>query len=309
MPSKPPADPSPISGPIELPQFRFLQLAGPDAADFLQRQTMNDVRALGGPGQWHWNGLLSPKGRLLWLFALLRSGEDAFTAILPATLLSDSAADQAVDALAGQLRRSLFRSKLQIGSLADWRAIGLPGSAPQPQQARAEPHAGGWLLDFGSSQRPRQLWIGGEPFPAIGVGQASGDASSWLAEDLRHGLPQLTPALRDAFTPQMLGLGRLAAYSVKKGCYPGQEIVARTHFLGQAKRELALLAGQRPFADGERLRGDGGEAPVLQQVSLGDAHLALAVLPVDPADARWQRDDGSTVERIAFVDGLARRPE
>ena len=63
------------------------------------------------------------------------------------------------------------------------------------------------------------------------------------AFDLEHGLPRLPASQAEHWTPQQLSLERLGAFSVKKGCYPGQEIVARTHFLGKAKRGLALLEG------------------------------------------------------------------
>ena len=59
---------------------------------------------------------------------------------------------------------------------------------------------------------------------------------------MRHGLPRLPASQREQWTPQQLALDRLAAYSVKKGCYPGQEIVARTHFLGKAKRSLQCFS-------------------------------------------------------------------
>ena len=81
----------------------------------------------------------------------------------------------------------------------------------------------------------------------IGAAPSTPDAPAcdrWAAIDLAHGLPRLADAQSGQWTPQQLSLDRLRAYSVKKGCYPGQEIVARTHFLGQAKRGLVLFDGR-----------------------------------------------------------------
>jgi tRNA-modifying protein YgfZ len=305
MPSKPPPMPTPAPQ-VSLDAFGLLRLSGADAADFLQRQSMNDVRELAAPGLWHWNGMLSPKGRVLALFALLRTGQDAFVVIQPA----EPADGDVAAALAERLQRSVFRSKLRIERLPDWRVVGLPGAAAAgPDPAQAEPTPGGWQLDVGSLQRPRLLRIGSEPAQPSANATAVADRAAWLAEDLRHGLPHVGPSLQDAWTPQMLGLGRLAAFSVKKGCYPGQEIVARTHFLGQAKRELALLAADRPFSDDERLQCGVAETRVLQQASTPDGqHLALAVLPIEAHLQACHREDGSTAQRGAFVEGLARQP-
>ena len=106
----------------------------------------------------------------------------------------------------------------------------------------------------------------------------------------------------------MLGLDRLAAFSVRKGCYPGQEIVARTHFLGQAKRRLARLVADRPFADGEAVRCGEQTAALFDHASFAGAFEALAVIASEPADAACLGTDGTPIRRSAFIDGLVRRP-
>jgi folate-binding protein YgfZ len=130
--------------------------------------------------------------------------------------------------------------------------------------------------------------------------------AAWREADLRHGLPRLGPAQVEAWTPQMLSLDRLRAFSLKKGCYPGQEIVARTHYLGQAKRGLVLVAGDA-LREGEAL-ADGRGAAVGTLVCVDAAGtLGLAVANVESVDASTTVG-GRAVERRALAGGL-QRPE
>lgn len=128
----------------------------------------------------------------------------------------------------------------------------------------------------------------------------------WAFFDLEHGLPRLPPSQAEQWTPQMLSLERLRGYSVKKGCYPGQEIVARTHFLGQVKRGLALLDADAPILvggevrDGERILGT-----VVSATSHMDKHRALAVLPLE-RQAATLSVDGIVLTERPLLGGLAR---
>src|SRR3546814_3526677 len=90
----------------------------------------------------------------------------------------------------------------------------------------------GFAFDFSGDGGARTLWAG----PGLASTDDLDARARWAAFDLAHGLPRLAESQIEKWTPQQLSLERLHAYSVKKGYYPGQEIVARTHFLGQAKR-------------------------------------------------------------------------
>ena len=150
---------------------------------------------------------------------------------------------------------------------------------------------------MGAHGGPRTLCIG----PAASTDDADALAR-WNAADLAHGLPRLPAAQAEQWTPQQLSLERLRAFSVKKGCYPGQEIVARTHFLGQAKRGLVLFETDAPLAASDEVTA-GGRA--IGSVVAATGALALAILPL-------QRDDpppmanGSILRERALRDGLAR---
>jgi folate-binding protein YgfZ len=263
-------NPQAISGlTFALSDHRLVCLTGRDAVAFAQAQVMSDVSLL-TPGQWQWSGWLSPKGRVVALFALLKLSDEAIWLLLP---------DADPDALAQALRRFVFRSKVTIASRQD---LHVAASFEAPAHARGAifsgDEGGGIELDMGGDAGPRSLTIA----PSQSLSTDSAAVGRWRAFDLMHGLPRLPASQIEQWTPQQLSLDRLAAFSVKKGCYPGQEIVARTHFLGQAKRGLALLEGNAPLAAGTDVSGDAGAA-IGKLVASADAdgrHLALAVLPL-----------------------------
>ncbi|WP_363797473.1 folate-binding protein [Lysobacter firmicutimachus] len=289
MPDNPQALPGQA---FALPGHTVIALEGRDAAAFAQAQFMNDVKPL-GDGQWQWNGWLTPKGRVIALFALLRLSDQTLLLVLP---------DADAESLAERLRRFVFRSKVAIGIRAGLHAAGRWG---RPAQAEGAALAGdenaGLELDYSGAGQARSLLLA--PAPAIADTEA---AARWSLADLRHGLPRLSASQVEHWTPQQLSLERLQAFSVKKGCYPGQEIVARTHFLGKAKRGLILFGGDAAIADGAEVRGrDAVLGTVVASADAGDAHLALAVLPLE-REPQPATIDGQAVSEQPLLDGLER---
>ncbi|GGA74348.1 folate-binding protein YgfZ [Arenimonas soli] len=284
-------NPAPLTCPT-LPGIGLLRAAGRDAAAFLQAQAMNDVNAL-APGRWQWNGLLTPKGRVIALFALLREADDQFLLVLP---------DYAAEDMAAHLKKFIFRSKLSLQPLDQWRACAGPApSGPDRALANGDADAG-WVLDLSGDGTDRGLWL----LPAGDGAIADEDpetTQAWRQADLAHGLPRLPGDQRETWTPQMLSLDRLGAFSLKKGCYPGQEIVSRTHYLGQAKRGLVRLqAKSAPPAGTPVLDPQGRELGRL--VCAGGDQL-LAVLATDP-DAGDLSAAGQPLVRRELLNGLAR---
>jgi len=239
---------------------------------------MNDVRTL-APGQWQWNGWLSAKGRVQALFALLRSEPDRLLAIVRG---GDA------DALAAQWQRFVFRSKLSVLAVSRMTVAGVFGENATSGVAVA-------LAQLRlSGETARALCLLDQPVAPDAEAQRH-----WRLADIAQGLPWLEHDQTDRWTPHMLSLERLAAFSVKKGCYPGQEIVARTHFLGQAKRglvrlqtALALTAGDAVTADGRVL----GEVVCAEHAEQG--WQALAVLPSERPEAMLIA--GNAVRQLAF---------
>lgn len=277
-----------------LPDHRLIALTGRDAATFAQAQFMNDVAQL-EPGQWHWSGWLTPKGRVIALFAVLKLSDEALWLLLP---------DADPAALASGLKRFVFRSKVAIEVRAD---LHVSGAFTAPTLARGPDLAGndaesGIELDMGAEAGPRavRIWNG----PVAPEDPAA--VARWQAFDLEHGLPRLPASQAEHWTPQQLSLERLGAFSVKKGCYPGQEIVARTHFLGQAKRGLALLQGDEILTAGSDVSSESASlGKVIATAGADGRHLALAVVPLEHGSQRLSVD-GNAIRELPVRGGLAR---
>jgi hypothetical protein len=277
-----------------LGDIAVIRLHGPDAEAFAQSQLMNDVLAL-EPGRWQWNGWLSAKGRVQALFALAR--------VTPGDLLA-LLLDQPADAFKASLERFVLRRKVTIseetglGAFAEWVA-----STPEGQgrdallRAEGTPDAIGF--DLSAEGGPRRCWIAPR-----GDAQIDPEATRrWRDDDLRHGLPRAAPEREHGWTPHMLSLDRLKAFSVRKGCYPGQEIVARTHFLGQAKRQAWWIEGQGLAAGQAVLDPDGRSiGEVIDATTDGRGALAVAALAT-PGSVR--SGAGEATARAALA-GLAR---
>ncbi|HUH90571.1 MAG TPA: folate-binding protein, partial [Lysobacter sp.] len=177
----------PATGPFfALPGHRVLAFQGRDAIAFAQAQFMNDVGALDA-GQWQWNGWLTPKGRVIALFALLRRDEETLWLLLP---------DADPETLAARLRGFLFRSKVTIAVRDDLQASGqfvhpvnaADNAAGNPVSNRITLTTDGAAeLDMGSEAAPRQLRIS----PATDADVDEAAASRWRLADLEHGLPRL----------------------------------------------------------------------------------------------------------------------
>ena len=273
-----------------LPDTGLLRLQGADAEAFAQSQFANDVAAL-APGQWQWSCWLNAKGRVLDVFALARLAEGDLLLILP---------DGGAQALGQALQRFVFRRKVRLA--LDPRPVSghfrAAASAAGNQLAISDDEV--LELDWGSGALPRTLRIG------AGADLAADDPTacrSWQQADLRLGLPRLTAQQRESWTAQQLGLDRLQGYSVRKGCYPGQEIVARTHFLGKAKRATVLLHGIAPdITAGSAVLA--GEREIGQLACVAPPY-ALAVLPLE-RDEQPLLVAGSTVQAQPLVEGLLR---
>ncbi len=268
-----------------------LRFAGPDAGAFLQGQISNDTRRLAA-GHTLLAAYSTSQGRVLAVLHLLPHSS-GLIAILPQELVAPTAE---------RLRKFVLRAKVTIedagaalvvaGQQGTTGLLGAGLAVPLAPQSYAETRGIGVGRVSGDADR---YWVIGDPqqLAAAALAGAAADAEkierAWRLADIRSGLPQIYAATQELFVAQMLNLDLLDGISFTKGCFTGQEIIARTQHLGRIKRRLfrvRLPAGA--WSVGETLRLADGRSGRLTELARdqGTAYEALVVLPIESlADA------------------------
>jgi len=240
----------------DLSQLGVIALRGDETATFLQGQLTNDVRALHADGA-QWNGYCSPKGRLLGNFLMWRQGEDYCLQlsgdILPSVLK--------------RLSMFILRAKVQARDASD-ENVRLVVAGPRALAAVSAamstiPDA---TMHTTSGERGQVIRVGADKFVlsvapehATAVWQVLRQSATpvgapvwdWLR--LNAGIPMIVAATQEQFVPQMVNLEVIGGVSFQKGCYPGQEIVARSQYLGKLKRRMFLAHVDAAAAPGDSL--------------------------------------------------------
>jgi folate-binding protein YgfZ len=215
---------------------------GGDAESFVQSQFTNDVSALDhSHSQLH--GYCNPKGRLLCIMRLVRHN-DGFLLQLPTALCQ---------AIVERLRKYVLRAKVSLNRAEHWAGIGVAG---HPAAAALIQHVGPLPDTDNGYLRRGALCVYGLPGPvprfqvigpmselqplwdALSEPLEPQQAWAWSRLDIDAGIPQILPPTSEAFVPQMVNLDLVGGVSFQKGCYPGQEIVARMHYLGKLKQRM-----------------------------------------------------------------------
>jgi folate-binding protein YgfZ len=268
-----------------LDDLAVLRVSGEDARSFLHGQLTADVRRL-RPGHGRYAAWCSPKGRVLFLLSLLDAG-DAFLLVLPA---SEAAA------CAKRLRMFVLRARVTVEELSDsWRVLGVAS----PTAAALRPLAGiapgatvavgdglGWRLPsagelshvLGPRAAVDALWAACAADPAVDLG-------AWESREIEAGLPRIAGPLAERFLPQELGLEALDGLHFDKGCYPGQEVVARLKYRGQLKVGLRRATSEYEVAPGDRLYRAGAPAAAGEVLRVAQGEGVSRVLAVVDLDA------------------------
>jgi len=248
------------------PDHAVVTFAGPDALAFLQSQLTNDVAAL-SVGAWQWQGYCSAKGRLTATFALARVADDAFAAVVH---------QSTVAALAKRLTMFRLRSKLAIEtspSLQVWLHL------PNPQTSASVIAT----LDLGAGR-----WITIEQkHESPDAAAADNDGDAFMRDWNRIGIdamqPEVTAATTEMFVPQMIAWDTVqpgGGVSFSKGCYPGQEVVARAHYRGAVKRHLERQALPSESAAGREATLSDGRIAEVCNVAIDPTAQTVALVVV-----------------------------
>jgi folate-binding protein YgfZ len=256
---------------IPLASWGLIHVSGADARSFLHAQFSNDLQGLAAD-QAQWTAYCSAKGRMLGGF--LACGDDASGF----SLLSDRAL---VPSLTKRLRMFVLRAKVVIEDRSEHAGVvGILGvaDAPAPYLAVSSGNSTRIALPpSGDVQRTIEI-TAGPVTPA--------DESAWARHMILAGEVWLGTTTQDLFVPQMVNFDAIGGINFRKGCYPGQEVVARAHYRGAVKRRMYLatlagsaVAGQPIFSAAPDAQECG---TVANAVVLPDGtSLLLAVVPID----------------------------
>ncbi len=232
---------------MPLDHLGLIQVTGDDAADFLHNQLTNDVLKLSLESA-RLSGYCSPKGRLLATFLMWKEEQGIYL----------QCSKDIQPSIQKRLTMFVLRAKAKLSDASETLAqIGLAGvtcreflqnhfeSLPENNWGKRTSASGSLIRVPDSMQQPRWLWImPTEQFDTVKAqAQPSltlADSGLWRWLEIRAGLPSITSATQDRFVPQMINLEALDGVNFKKGCYPGQEVVARSQYLGKLKRRTAV---------------------------------------------------------------------
>lgn len=225
----------------------LIAATGEDAAVFLHNQLTNDVEHL-GTQEARLAGYCSPKGRLL-ATLLMWKRDDAIMLQLPRQIQAP---------VQKRLQMFVLRSKVKLADVTnDWALLGLGGEAaaaalvkwfpqiPAAPFARIESDNGSLIRLTDAFGQPRFQWsapqaVAEAAWPEMIKTLSPAATSLWRFTEIHAGMPLVVQATQEQFVPQMINFELIGGVNFKKGCYPGQEIVARSQYLGKLKRRMLL---------------------------------------------------------------------
>jgi hypothetical protein len=292
----------------DLSHFGLIGLSGEEAGAFLHGQITNDLRNLTQDAA-VFAAYLSPKGRMLANFLVMRRGADLLV------MLPESVRESV------QRRLSMFvlRAKAKLRDAgAEWVRLGINGpdagaaikeilgSTPGSAIMSMAHTESGFAIRLGDHRF--DLFIAPEAAPAAwarlsGRARPVGSAVwDWLM--VTAGVPTVLPATQDHFVPQMANMEILGGISFNKGCYPGQEIVARSQYLGKVKRRLylahldeAAVPGDELYAPDPADQNCGQIANIARAPGGGWDALVVALSPsVEAGQVRLKHRDGPVLD-------------
>ena len=267
-----------------LPDFGVVACSGRDALAFLQSQLTADVSTL-TPGTALPAAWCTPQGRVTAFLWLLGHGDGAL-AVLPR---------EVAPALAAGLARFVMRARVTVRDESAALAVaGLAGDSPAALDAAPVAQDGLLLARLPAG---RALLVGSPgALAAYGGPLMAGSAADWRARAIREGEPEVTAATSGEWIPQMLNLDLIGAVCFSKGCYPGQEIVARTHHLGRVKRRMARFHAAGPVlpVPGQPLYEGTSKVAEVVSVAAGSPAELLAVVDLEVL-GRGLRDESGRV--------------
>lgn len=271
-----------------LPFFGVVRVSGEDRASFLHGQLSNDINHLNENSACYatYN---TPKGRVLANMIVLNRGEDLLLIM----------AQDLTEAIVKRLRMFVLRAKVIFEPLPDFAVAGELDETASPSPA-AEP-----ALSFPAQADNGVYTIILPHSGRLKIGEAgllpeydAAAENAWNLHEIRSGYAWISTATKETAVAQMLNQHIIGGVHFKKGCYPGQEIIARAQYRGQVKRGLAVLRGDSLEAAGVTVQNGGEEAGQIINTALTDiGSLSLAVIKFSAAHADLTDADGNALKQ------------
>ncbi len=290
-----------------------IRVRGPQAADLLQAQTSQDVQQWDGQSV-RLAALCNPQGRMLADFRIVRPSGEEFWLLLDASIAAQTLQ---------RLRMFVLRLKCTLddatGAIARWGLLGAAGCELPPALGVSWPAADWGVTRAGAVTLIRLPQPYGQQRALCLIERETADASQeaalqalppllpdeWALQDIRAGLPHISAATQTAFVPQMINFELIGGVNFKKGCYPGQEVVARSQYRGTLKRRMARLVAACAMQPGQEVfhTADPGQpcGLVVAAAAAGAGQWeALAELKLsameDPQGLRLGAADGASLQ-------------
>jgi len=241
-----------IAGITALKNLGVIRAEGEDAIKFLQGQLTQDV-ALMGLNEAHLAAFCNNKGRMQASFVVFKRSEHEILLVCSTDILQQTIK---------RLSMFVLRAKVKLlDASADFSLFGLVGSAIDAIESIAENDRTHWskhdfqgqslVFLYSGAGFERALWCAPAATPPPGGTTLAPGIWEWL--EVQSGIAMITQPIFEAFVPQMLNYESVGGVNFKKGCYPGQEIVARSQFRGTLKRRAYLVHGDAAMTIGQEV--------------------------------------------------------
>jgi folate-binding protein YgfZ len=298
---------------VSLDELGALRARGPDVVSFLQGQLSNDLARL-SPERSLLAGYHNPQGRVIALLRVLQLAPDDLLAVLPRELIAK---------VVTRLTKFILRAKVRLADDSQqWRVSGLLAGGAEhvdagdtiaagassevvaalPAAENAVAHVAGTVAVRVAPQPARWLLVA--PVSQVPLTAGTTAREDWQRGAIAAGEPQVYAATSEEFVAQMLNLDALGAIAFDKGCYTGQEVIARAHYRGRVKRRMQRFVTRVPHAlqpgDAGEL-ADGRAFRVVDAVRLADGRcefLAVAPLETGPGEAEGAAAAGAAAAGV-----------
>ena len=289
----------------DLSRYGLIRFSGEDSHQYLQSQLSCDADAMAA-GTVQYGSYCTPQGRMLASFMLWKD-ETSYWMQLARSLL---------EPIRKRLATYILRSKVKAMDASDeYVLLGIAGKQPEAALKSVFGSVPATPLHFTTTRNAQLLRLDANRFQVVTSAEAAPEiwsairtsatpvgSTTWDWLQIRSGIPVITPATQEQFVPQMANLDLIGGVSFSKGCYPGQEIVARMHYLGRLKQRmyLANIAANATPEPGDKLfsgdmRDQASGMIVNAAPSPEGGHDVLAVIQIESAqhrDIHWKSPDG-----------------